>query len=154
MWRKAGAALFALGVMAGVPANAGVYTDDLTKCLLKSASSEDQIVFVQWVFSALALHPAVQQYSKFTPAQQADLTKKAAALFTRLMTVDCRKETGSAVKYEGAAAIETSFKTLGEVASRNLFSDPHVAKGLEGLSAGFDEAELKKVIEEANSRSQ
>jgi hypothetical protein len=107
------------------------------------------MVFVRWMFSALALHPQVKQYARITPEERSDMTKKVGALFARLVMVDCRKQAGLAIKYEGNSAFERSFEVLGETASRNLFSDPNVAKGMEGLGDSFDANELKKIIEEA-----
>ncbi len=95
---------------------AGIYTDNLSKCLVRSTSKEDQLALIQWVFVAMAVHPAVQPYSKATPADREALTQKAGQLMQRLLTVDCRAEAILALKNEGTTTIENSFGTLGETA--------------------------------------
>lgn len=150
MRRFMAAGFLAFGmVAAGSAAQAGIYSDDLGKCLVRSASPEDQIQLTQWIFSIMARHPAVEQYSKISPEAHADLSKKAGALFQRLMTKDCRSETVSAVKYEGQAAIESAFNVLGEVAMRGLMADPKVMEGLEGLAKSMDLQEIEKILRES-----
>ena len=143
--------LLAVGLAAGLatPAGAGIYADDLSKCLVRSMTPGDQQAFVQWVFSAMALHPQVAPYSNISAEQRKAFNTQAAALMQRLLTVDCRKESVDALKYEGVSALEPAFSVAGEVAMRGLMSDPAVAKGLEGFGAGFDEAKLRELYAEA-----
>lgn len=145
------AALIALALACGQSAQAGVYSDDLGKCLVKSSSTDDQIVLVQWIFSAMTQHPAVQSMSNLTTEEQQGHNKKAAALMQRLMIVDCRKEAVAALKYEGSSSVETAFSLLGEVAMRGLMSDPHVQKSMESIGQALDEDAFKKLGEEAGA---
>jgi hypothetical protein len=65
--------MVALILLAGLPgpvAQAGVYTDDLSQCLVKSSNGADRLVLVQWIFSALSLHPAVQPLASVTSEQR------------------------------------------------------------------------------------
>jgi hypothetical protein len=59
-------------------AQAGPYTDDLSRCLIKSTSPDDQVVFMQWMFSAMSLHPAVSGLTSITADQRMAFSKKAA----------------------------------------------------------------------------
>jgi hypothetical protein len=88
---------------------------------------------MQWIFSAMSLHPAVSPLASITAEQRVAFDKKGAALFIRLMSADCRQQTIDALKYEGTAALQTSFQLLGQVAMRGLMSDAHVAEGLKKL---------------------
>ena len=62
-WRTSrallGAAVMAIG-LTGQNASAGVFADELSRCLVKSSSTDDRVLLVQWMFAALSLHPAVQ----------------------------------------------------------------------------------------------
>lgn len=123
----------------GSVAHAGPYTDDLSKCLVKSTTADDQIAFMQWLFAALSLHPAVNNLTTLTDEQRTAFNKKAAGLFIRLMSKDCRQQTIDALKYEGTTAIQTSFQLFGAAAMRGLMSDQHVANGLEGMAVYFQQ---------------
>ena len=112
-------------------AHAGVYTDELSKCLVKSATPADQSTLVVWIYGAMSLHPDVKPYSNMTDAQHEAVLKGGAMLVERLLTVDCKTETVTALKYEGGSAIETSFGVLGQVAMRSLMTDPNVAKAID-----------------------
>lgn len=145
-------AALALGLCASASgANAGVYTDDLSRCLVKSASADDQKAFILWMYGAMSRHPAVRSYANFSEPQLDATMKQAAQLMQRLLTVDCRKETIEAIKYEGGGAMETAFGALGQAAMRQLISAPEVAKGLEQLGEYIDKAEFEKLGVEAGA---
>lgn len=130
-------------------ANAGVYADDLSKCLVKSASTDDQLLMVQWIFSGFSLHPAVQPLVSITPAQRASFDQGIAALFQRLLVNDCRSETIDALKYEGPSSMEVGFKTLGEVAGRSLTTDPRVSQAMQGFLAYVDKDKMGELMKAA-----
>jgi hypothetical protein len=149
---KSLAAAAALSIAACAPAsfaNAGVYADDLTKCLVKSANQKDQTELTVWIFSAMSAHPAVRPLANVSDAQRDQATKRVAALFGRLMTIDCRSETVSALKYEGTSSIETAFGLLGKIAVSGLMGDPEVEKGMASLGTYADTPELRAVLKEA-----
>ena len=154
MFRRFAGAVCALGVLAlgagaAGPAQAGVYSDDLAKCLVRSATPSDQTSFVIWAFSAMSAHPAVRQYSNFSDAQRTQLNRDVAKLYERLLTVDCHAETVAALKYEGAVGMEQSFSLLGQVAFRGLMTDPDVTKQFAALGQGLDVQKLESLGKEA-----
>ncbi len=130
-------------------ASAGVYADDMGKCLVKSLSAEDQTAFIQWIFVAMAAHPSVQPYANVTSDQRNALNKKTAQLVQRLETVDCRAETVAALKYEGAPALQSSFSLLGETAMTGLLRDPNVAQGLSSMDGYFDKDKMQQLFKDA-----
>ncbi len=130
-------------------AHAGIYSDELAKCVVKSSSPADQLVLVTWIFSAMSAHPAVKPYSNMTQAQRDDFDKKAGSLLERLLTQDCRQQTVEALKYEGASAMEASFSLLGQVAMRNLMNEPAVQSSLGGLARGLDQSKFEALAKDA-----
>lgn len=139
--------LIALG--AGPPSKAGVYTDDMGKCLVRSSTDEDRTALGRWIFTALSANPAVKGLSKVTPADMDAANQRFMALVIRLTTRDCRKETLDALKYEGSSAFEGAFSILGETASRVLFSDPAVGKSMQGLNQGSEDPAMIALFKEA-----
>ncbi|MES2896014.1 MAG: hypothetical protein V4759_08290 [Pseudomonadota bacterium] len=133
-------AVFMIAALFGSTSTAGVYADDLSRCLVKSSTEGDKTALMQWMFSAFAANPAVKPMSSITPEQRDALDRKAAQLMQRLVLDDCRKETIEAWKYEGASTLETGFTALGEVAARGLMSDPAAAAGLQKLGDHLDQA--------------
>jgi hypothetical protein len=126
-------AFLVLALEARVARAAGPYTDDLSKCLVRSTSAADKSVLVQWIFATMALHPDVKWLTSASGAQRADLNKKAGALFQRLLTGSCLSEARQALQFEGQSALEASFSVLGQVAARELFTNPEVAAGMAGF---------------------
>ena len=143
-----GFAAAALAVQAA-PASAGLYTDDLTRCVVDKATDADKLGFIRWMFSAMSAHPGVKDLSASTPEQRAALSKQAGNLITRLLTEDCRPQTVTALKYEGAGAITGSFEVLGKVAMQGLMSDPSVQQAMNGLQSPENDKKFEALGKEA-----
>jgi hypothetical protein len=142
-------AVIATGLM-GQNASAGVFADELTKCLVKSSSTDDRVLLVQWMFAALSLHPAVQPMVQIKADQRDAATKKAGGIFSRLLAENCRKESVAALKNEGNSAIGAAFGVLGQVASRDLMSNPNVEKGMGDLGTQLEgDPKLAALLKEA-----
>ena len=139
------AALGALALSAGL-AQAGPYSDDLAKCLVESTTAADKNALVKWMFATAALHPAVKSIASVTEAERAEITRSTAQLFEKLLTVSCRAQAQQAVKYEGAAAVQTGFQMLGQVAARELFADPGVTQGLGELEKYVDSRKIEQAL--------
>jgi hypothetical protein len=130
-------------------AHAGPYSDDLAKCLVESTTTADKNALVKWMFAMAALHPAVKSIALITEAERTQSSRSTAQLFERLLTESCRTQTRQAVKYEGAAALQTGFQMLGQVAARELFADPGVAQGLADLENHIDSQKMKQALDPA-----
>lgn len=133
----------------GTSASAGAYTDDLSKCLVRSASPVDQTALIVWIFGAMSVHPDIEVYAKITVAERQAVTKRASLIMQRLMTVDCRAETVAALKYEGGSAIESAFNVLGGVAMKGLMGDAKVGQALADLGTYQDAAAFEALAAEA-----
>jgi hypothetical protein len=128
------------------PASAGIYTDALTRCLVSSVSNNDKVLLIRWMFAGMAMHPEIAAYSKFTDAGRLSDNKALAALFGRLLTVDCLPQTKEAVRYEGGSSIEASFNILGQVASRELLTHPSVNAAISDFAQHIS-PEANRVLE-------
>jgi hypothetical protein len=127
------------------PVLAGVYGDELTKCVVSSVSDQDKILFTRFVFAAIAEHPAVKPMANIGEAANAALDRDTAALLSRLMYSDCRKQMIDVLKYEGPAASTPAFNMLGQVAMRYLMTDPAVASRM--AKGGADPANQAKLLD-------
>ncbi|MBU1437558.1 MAG: hypothetical protein KJ930_12490 [Gammaproteobacteria bacterium] len=125
---------------------AGVYSDDLSRCLVESSTPADKSVLVKWMFTSMALHPDVAEMSKVSEVQRGESNKAAADMFTKLMTQTCVEQAKKAIKYEGPAAIQQGFTIFGQVAGQELFANPNVAKALAGLGEHIDIDKLSSVL--------
>lgn len=132
---------------------AGVYTDDLSKCLVESTTEQDRVGLVRWMFVAASAHPAVRPISNVTEADLDAANKGMAELVVRLLTESCRDAARKAVQYEGTSTFEASFEVLGGVAGQELFGSPEVAAALAGLEKHMDGQRLAEVLGPAAATS-
>ncbi len=140
---------FAATFLLGASAEAGPFTDDLSKCLVKSATAADHATLIQWMFSSVTLHPALQSMSTITADQRVTYNKSMAALYERLTFTDCRKEAIDALKNEGIASISTGFRVLAAIATRDIFGDPQVGQGLSELLSYYDKSKMSALYKDA-----
>lgn len=155
MFRSVALALtFAVLLIYTPAARAGVYSDDLGKCLVKSTSRDDQTQLIVWLYTAMGTHPDIRTYSKVDDAQRGSATRRAADLYIRLITVDCRPETVAALKNEGNSSLESAFSLLGQVAMQGLMREPNVAHALSLLAGDFDKSKIQGVFTEAGIPSE
>jgi len=128
------------------PAVAGPYTDDLSKCLVRSTTPEEKSLLVQWMFANMALHPDVKYLARVTPAERDRLNQKVAALFESLLTRTCVAEARDAVKNEGPSTFEASFTVLGSVAGRDLSAHPQVQAGFAEFAKAINGPKIEKAL--------
>jgi hypothetical protein len=126
-----------------VPAHAGIYADDLSRCLIENSSKEDRLALVRWLFTAATAHPAVADVAKVSPEQLDQANKTTADLFMRLLTDSCVAQAKKAVEYEGPATFAVSFQVLGQVAGAELFGSPEVNAAMAGLEKYTDKTKLE-----------
>lgn len=141
--------LFSLCCLAAAPVQAGPYTDDLSRCLVDSTTRDDKHALVRWVVTTSSVHPAVRSIARISPEARANASRETARIFERLLVDACLAQTRQAVKFEGAAAIQTGFQTLGQAAMAELFADPAVVEALRELDRQVD---LDKLRDALNAR--
>ena len=137
----------AMQALLAAPAlGAGPYSDDLSKCLVRSATASDRTLFAKWLFAMIALHPAVKGLEAVSKDQRAEINRATSRLFERLVTEDCLTEARDVVKYEGGNALGDSFKVFGAVAMRELLADPSVASGMSEFGNLADQKRLQEKL--------
>lgn len=141
-------AAFAALALAGMPhaAKAGVFSDELSKCLVQHTSDDDKIALTRWIFVVMAAHPSNASIVTVDEPTRMQVSRKTAELFQRLLTASCRQQTADAMKYEGTAALTDGFKTLGGVAMTTVLSNPEVAKEASSYVKYMDMDEIKRVL--------
>ena len=132
-----GVSLLALALSAG-PVRAGVYGDDLGKCLVESSSAQDKQQLMQWIFFAIALNPEIAPYASIKTEQRTAANTGMARLFEKLVGETCAKQASAALKYEGPGAFGISFELLGRVAGQEIFASPEVAAGTAKFTEQLD----------------
>lgn len=135
--------------LASPPAVASVFTDDLSKCLISKTTPAQKTILVNWMFSAMSLNPNVSKFASIPAQERKRFNVEMAHLFETLLTVSCRSETQLAVHNDGNQAIATGFNLLGQVAGRELFQNPEVAKGMSDLDKYIDMGKISAAIEPA-----
>ena len=136
--RKAILAPLLVFALCSGPVRAGVYGDDLGKCLVESSSAQDKQQLMRWIFFAIALNPDIASYATITPEQRAGANKDMAHLFEKLVGETCAKQAKAALQYEGTSAFGDSFELLGRVAGQQMFASPEVAAGTAKFTEELD----------------
>jgi hypothetical protein len=146
----AGLAVAALALAAGLqpaPAHAGLYGDDLAKCLVERTSDADKILLAQWIYTVISVHPSVASLGKISDADREAVAERAGKVFETLLTDSCGEPAAKAIKYEGTGALGNGFKVLGEIAMTTLLGNPRVSAESENFVKYVDQAKIKAALE-------
>lgn len=138
----------ALSLAMAAPAKAGLYSDDLARCLVGATSTDDKLSLIRWVVVQITRHPNVSDLSRLTPEKEKTANMDIARMFERLITDSCRTESKAAFRYEGQDAFKASFEVLGTVAMQELVSHKDVDAGFSGFTQYLNEEAFKGIFPE------
>lgn len=127
---------------------AGVFTDDLGRCLIGKLTGDDKVILVRWLTVVYAAHPALVGIATIDASKVEAIDQSMAGMFMRLMTVDCVDAARTAIQNEGVGAIGASFGVLGQSAGAELMVDPAVGAAGMRFGSHLDNAELQRVFPE------
>ncbi|NEX92292.1 hypothetical protein [Caulobacter sp. 17J65-9] len=119
-------------------AQAGPASDAFGECLVQSSTGKDRIIFAQWMFAGLSVHPSVAGMSNVTAQQRTEISQQTAAVMDRLVLKDCRAEAIAAIKQDGTETMSTSFSAFGRAAMTELMSNPAVDKQMSAIGDHID----------------
>jgi hypothetical protein len=143
--RNLGVAGLGIGIaMSALAGNAG---DDLGACMTSSTTGRDRIHLAQWAFAVMTLHPQLKQMSNTTDEQRDRAGQQMGALFTRLLTKDCKLEASAAIK-EDQTTFERSFQTMGMAAMQEIYSNRDVANGMAQFPKYLDKEAFARTFRE------
>ena len=108
----------------------------LGQCFVAKSTGQDRIVVMRWMVAALASAPQLAEVVKVDATRKTEADKGMAALFTRLITVDCAAEAKPLFKNQSGAAFETAGEALGRIAMKELITDPNASSAM-GTFAGY-----------------
>jgi hypothetical protein len=139
-------ALSALLLVAAAPAVAGPATDTFRRCLAEHTSAAERKQLARWMWLSMGEHPEAKAVAPLQPGLRASADAAIGQLVTRLMADDCAAEMRSAVSMDGTAAIRSASSALGQIALRELVSDPAVQKSIEAFTNSMDDKRLDQAL--------
>ncbi|TDK24993.1 hypothetical protein E2F46_07415 [Luteimonas aestuarii] len=102
-------------------------------CISSKASAKDDTVLARWLFLAMAEHPSMRGLVRVDSQQGLEVDERMAALFQRLMTVDCAVQLRALQQADLQQAFEVAFERLGQRAGSAIFDAPEVAAATERM---------------------
>lgn len=140
------ALLLSLAAVLPLSAHAGPKADALAACLGDNTTGKDRKDLARWIFAAMAVHPEIKDLSVASPEARDAASESMARLVTALLAERCVKQTREAAEVEGSAAMLYAFRALGELAMKELMSNPEVAKSLSNYERFLDQAKIKAAL--------
>ncbi|AZV47141.1 hypothetical protein C3L23_07595 [Nautilia sp. PV-1] len=137
---------FIFTIILGVSLNAGVYTNQLIKCMVKNTTPQNITTLKKWMFFAFAQDSDLKKYAKISLKDKKEVNKEMGKYVTKLLTDKCAAELKNAVKYEGAKSISIAFEYLGRIAGSAITSSPDVKLFFSDLTKYVDMKKLDKIL--------
>lgn len=137
-------ALLSLSAVAlALPAQAGPKAEALSACMTDNTTGKERKELARWVFAAMSVHPDIRELSQPSEAVRIEADQAMARLVTGLIAERCAVQAREAVQQEGSSAMAGGFRALGELAMRELMSNPEVAKSLGAYERYVDQAKFR-----------
>lgn len=133
------------GLLCAASATAGVAGDALAKCLGAAATPADRTTLVRWMFGAFSAHPGLG-IVMMTDEQRDASGRAAAAVFERLVSIDCAAASREAIAREGTDGFGEGFESLGELAMTEFVGHRDVQASLEGMTRHVDSGKVMKAL--------
>lgn len=140
------ATLLLAAAVSPAPALANPLVEATQTCFSDSTTGKDRKLLGKWIFLALAGHPEISQLSSASPADHEETSRQFAALFMRLVTVDCATEMRALAQAGGAEAMKLPFEHLGQIAMQELMNHPNVAGNIAGFERFLDQDKLNATL--------
>jgi hypothetical protein len=118
----------------------------LSRCLSDSTTADDRRALVRWIFSAIAAHPDLKEFTTIDDARREQIESESVAVFERLIVEDCTAQTKRALAQEGAEGFQAAFKTLGELAMGGVVEDAQVQASMAQLGERLDKQRILQAL--------
>ena len=125
--------------------NAGVFTNELIKCMVKNTNNKELKLLKTWIYFAFSQDEDLKKYSKISKKEEERVNKLMANYVTDLLTNRCKKEYNLAIKNDGTRAISDSFEYLGRIAGVQIMSNPNVVIFIQKFSNYIDLNKFKDI---------
>ncbi len=96
----------------------------LGQCVVGMTTGNDRVLVARWLGSSISSSPELADVVKVDQAAREAIDREMANLFVRLFTQDCFDEARPIVLANDLQSVEMAFGMLGEVAMRELMTDP------------------------------
>lgn len=120
--------------------------ETLSECLSNQTTGQDRKALVKWMFIALSNHPELKSMTQITTKERETINQNMAQLITELLTKRCTTQARAIIATQGAQGLEASFKSLGEIAMRELTFNPEFITGIAEYGRYVDEEKMKQSL--------
>ena len=127
--------LLGVGLLYGgmTNAQAGQYADVLARCLVNSASEQDNIVMLKWIYAVIGINKNLQGLSSVSDVQRQQYAKQVGAFFSRAYQDTCKSQVSDTLLFEGHNGISHAGEIFGGYVMSKVFQDTAVLSALREL---------------------
>ena len=128
--------------------NAGVYTNDLIKCVVQKTTKTEFSLLKKWIFFAFSSDKELKSYVNISEKDKLLVNQLMGKYITDILTSRCKKEFETAYKYEGKYAISKTFRYLGEIAGGSVMNSYEVQNYIKEFAQYIDANKFEKILKE------
>ncbi|MDO7833985.1 hypothetical protein Q4610_02910 [Sphingobium sp. HBC34] len=141
------AALLLLGAgPAMAQADGQAQAQALGECMVLKSTGADRLVVARWFLTSLASAPQATGVATLTPGKKDEFDKGMAAIFTRLMAVDCADQARPLFRAKDEAGFRVAGEALGRVAMEELLNNPQARAALSAYTQYLRQEDFKAVL--------
>lgn len=138
-------AAFALSPMCAHAQTPSPASQALSACIQRSATAEDNVVLMRWMFVAMSRHPSVTALANIPDAERDRANRDMGALFNKLVIEACPNEARAALA-GGEEVFGAAFATFGESAMTRIMEHPDVNAGIAAWAVYIDQQGMAALL--------
>lgn len=123
-----------------------LHAQALGQCLVTKSTGADRILVARWLLAALASAPQAAEVATVRSGQKMVFDKAMAALFTRMLTVDCAPESRKVFAAKTSEGFRVAGEALGRVAIQELLTNPQANAAIEEYVKYLNKEDFKAVV--------
>ena len=113
--------------------------DALKQCLTLKSNGGDRLIFAQWLVAAMASAPQLKGVAVVNPDKRDQLDHDMAAIFTRLITVDCKDVARPVLKSKNMEGFSAAFEVFGKLSIVELTANPDASRAMGSFTKYIDD---------------
>ncbi|MBD3773252.1 MAG: hypothetical protein IE921_06700 [Rhodobacteraceae bacterium] len=117
----------------------------LGQCILDKTTGGDRILVARWMAASLAMAPQMDGLIAVDAKAKQATDREMGGLFTRIFTVDCRPQAAKLLKAGDRQGVESAGGKLGQMAMRELMSDPRAMAALMAYMNYVDSSKIAEI---------
>ncbi|HET8870925.1 MAG TPA: hypothetical protein VFM48_10785 [Aquabacterium sp.] len=121
-------------------------SEQLSNCFADNTTGKDRKELARWIFLSISIHPSIRDLSAADNQIRIEADKSMARIVSALFSERCTATMRDTLSTEGSEGVSKAFRSLGELAMRELMTNPEVNASMGNYVQYLDKEKIEKAL--------